>query len=33
LEDFYNFNRPQGGLDGQTLYERLRAKTIESRQV
>ena len=26
-EDFYNFNRPHGGLDGQTPYERLRLKT------
>ncbi|MEX0663631.1 MAG: IS481 family transposase [Acidimicrobiia bacterium] len=26
-EDFYNFNRPHGGLDGQTPYERLRHKT------
>ena len=26
-EDFYNFNRPHGGLDGQTPYERLRQKT------
>ena len=23
-EDFYNFNRPHGGLDGQIPYERLR---------
>jgi transposase InsO family protein len=26
-EDFYNFHRPHGGLDGQTPYERLRKKT------
>jgi transposase InsO family protein len=26
-EDFYNYNRPHGGLDGQTPYERLRQKT------
>jgi transposase InsO family protein len=26
-EDFYNFDRPHGGLDGQTPYERLRQKT------
>ena len=26
-EDFYNFLRPHGGLDGQTPYERLRRKT------
>jgi transposase InsO family protein len=26
-EDFYNYNRPHGGLDGQTPYERLREKT------
>lgn len=25
-EDFYNFNRPHGGLGGQTPYERLREK-------
>ena len=25
-EDFYNFNRPHGGLDGQTPYDRLRQK-------
>ena len=23
-EDFYNFDRPHGGLGGQTPYERLR---------
>jgi transposase InsO family protein len=26
-QDFYNFHRPHGGLDGQTPYERLRLKT------
>jgi transposase InsO family protein len=26
-EDFYNYNRPHGGLGGQTPYERLREKT------
>jgi transposase InsO family protein len=26
-EDYYNFHRPHGGLDGQTPYERLRLKT------
>ena len=26
-EDFYNYNRPHGGLGGQTPYERLRQKT------
>lgn len=26
-ESFYNFNRPHGGLGGQTPYERLRQKT------
>jgi hypothetical protein len=26
-EDFYNFDRPHGGLGGQTPYERLRDKT------
>jgi transposase InsO family protein len=25
-EDFYNFNRPHGGLGGQTPYERLKEK-------
>ena len=25
-ENFYNFNRPHGGLDGQTPYERLRRR-------
>jgi transposase InsO family protein len=25
-EDFYNFNRPHGGLGGQTPYERLQQK-------
>src|SRR6266516_5366124 len=29
-EDFYNFNRPHGGLGGQTPYERLRHKTRTS---
>lgn len=29
-EDFYNFNPPHGGLNGQTPYERLRAKTTEN---
>ena len=27
-EDFYNYNRPHGGLGGQTPYERLRQKTM-----
>ena len=26
-ENFYNFDRPHGGLGGQTPYERLRQKT------
>lgn len=26
-EDYYNFDRPHGGLGGQTPYERLRQKT------
>lgn len=26
-EDYYNFDRPRGGLDGQTPYERLKQKT------
>ena len=26
-EDYYNYHRPHGALDGQTPYERLRAKT------
>ncbi|HZM76350.1 MAG TPA: hypothetical protein VFC19_11515 [Candidatus Limnocylindrales bacterium] len=26
-ENFYNSNRPNGGLNGQTPYERLRQKT------
>jgi transposase InsO family protein len=26
-ENFYNYHRPHGGLDGQTPYERLRQKT------
>jgi transposase InsO family protein len=29
-EDFYTFNRPHGGLGGQTPYERLREKTRAS---
>lgn len=29
-EDYYNFSRPHGSLDGQTPYERLRAKTRAS---
>jgi transposase InsO family protein/transposase-like protein len=29
-EDFYNFNRPHGSLDGQTPYERLRQRTKAS---
>ena len=29
-EDFYNFNRPHGGLDGQTPYDRLRHKTTKA---
>jgi transposase InsO family protein len=29
-EDFYNFNRPHGGLGGQTPYDRLRQKTIKA---
>lgn len=29
-ENFYNFDRPHGGLDGQTPYERLRQKTTEA---
>ena len=29
-EDFYNFNRPHGGLDGQTPYERLKQKTTNN---
>jgi transposase InsO family protein len=36
-ENFYNYHRPHGGLDGQTPYERLRQKTqapavIDARQ-
>jgi len=27
-EDFYNFHRPHGGLNGQTPYDRLRQKTM-----
>ena len=30
-EDFYNFHRPHGALDGQTPYERLRQKTNPTR--
>jgi transposase InsO family protein len=26
-EDYYNYHRPHGALDGQTPYERLRQKT------
>ena len=26
-EDYYNYDRPHGGLDGQTPYERLKQKT------
>jgi transposase InsO family protein len=26
-ENFYNFQRPHGALDGQTPYERLKQKT------
>ena len=29
-EDYYNYHRPHGGLDGQTPYERLMAKTRAS---
>jgi transposase InsO family protein len=29
-EDFYNYHRPHGGLNGQTPYERLRQKTIQA---
>jgi hypothetical protein len=29
-QDFYNFNRPHGGLGGQAPYERLREKTRTS---
>jgi len=29
-EDFYNFNRPHGGLDGQTPYDRLRDRTTKT---
>ena len=29
-EDFYNFNRPHGGLDGQTPYDRLRQKPTKA---
>jgi hypothetical protein len=27
MEDFYNYHRPHGGLDGQTPYERLKQCT------
>lgn len=30
-EDYYNFHRPHGGLDGQTPYERLLAKKAPAR--
>ena len=26
-EDYYNYHRPHGGLEGQTPYERLKQKT------
>ncbi|QIZ39757.1 transposase [Saccharopolyspora sp. ASAGF58] len=26
-QDYYNYDRPRGGLDGPTPYERLRQKT------
>ena len=29
-EDFYNFNRPHGGLGGQTPYDRLRQATTKT---
>jgi transposase InsO family protein len=29
-EDFYNYHRPHGGLNGQTPYERLRQKTTQA---
>jgi transposase InsO family protein len=29
-EDYYNYHRPHGALDGQTPYERLLAKTAAS---
>jgi transposase InsO family protein len=29
-EDFYNFNRPHGGLNGQTPYDRPRQKTTKA---
>ncbi|GIH05709.1 IS481 family transposase [Rhizocola hellebori] len=32
-EDYYNYHRPHGGLDGQTPYERLKQKTTKSLQV
>lgn len=30
-EDYYNYNRPHGGLDGQTPYERLLARKSSAR--
>jgi len=30
-QDYYNYDRPHGGLDGQTPYERLRQKTSAQR--
>jgi transposase InsO family protein len=27
-EDYYNYHRPHGALDGQTPYERLLAKKV-----
>jgi transposase InsO family protein len=29
-EDIYNFNRPHGGLNGQTPYDRPRQKTTKA---
>lgn len=29
-EDYYNYHRPHGGLDGQTPYERLKQKTAKT---
>lgn len=29
-EDYYNYHRPHGGLDGQTPYERLKQKTSKT---
>jgi transposase InsO family protein len=31
-ERYYNYERPHGGLGGQTPYERLRQKTTTPRQ-